>query len=123
MPHHLAPQHQSELASGNTLHVIGVVTNTERYHSRYRLARDFMARMAATPGVRLHMVEGVFGDRKPELDAGPAPVGRTADGRLVYAGVSGPPRVDVHHVRIDSNIWLKENLINYGVRQIGRAHV
>jgi hypothetical protein len=81
-----------ELVTDNTLHVIGVVSNTEGYHSRLRLARDWLARLEGTPNVAVHLVEAAHGDRHHELD-----------------GVS-------HRVRINSNAWIKENLINLGVR-------
>ena len=89
-----------ELRSDNTLHVIGVVSNTEQYHSRYRLTREWAARMATTANVRLQMVEATFGDRLPEIDS------------WQQEGFN------VHRVQMNTNCWLKENLINIGVRQL-----
>lgn len=97
--HHIAPQiHHPELRNDNTLHVVAVVSNPERYHSRYRLARDFIERMEATPNVRLHLVEAAFGDRQHEL------VEQGNDRHLA--------------LRINTNAWIKENLINVGVRYL-----
>jgi hypothetical protein len=83
------------LRTDNTLHVIGVVTNTARYHSRYRLAREWREHMEATPCVKLHMVEAAFGDRHHEV---------TTENDL--------------QLRTRSEIWIKENLINLGVRYL-----
>jgi hypothetical protein len=97
MTHHLMPHVlQTELATDNVLHVVGVVSNTERYHSRYRLARDWIARMMATSHVQLHVVEAAFGDRQHEL----------AESVLGL------------RVNVNSNAWIKENLINLGVRHL-----
>ncbi len=87
------------LASGQPLHVIGVIQNTVRYHSRYRLFRQWAKEMAATSGVVLHVVEAVYGDRHPEC----AP----ENGEYNY-----------HKVHIHSEIWLKENLINIAVKNL-----
>lgn len=84
------------LATNNTLHVIGVVQNPVRYHSRYRLFRQWLKEMLATPNVKVHVVEAVYGDRQAECDP------KTCDmGDFSY-----------HSVKITSEIWLKENLIN-----------
>lgn len=99
MTQHLV-QHirHGSLANDSTLHVVAVISNTERYHSRYRLARDFFTRMEATPHVRLHVVEAAFGDRVHEV---------TEHGHERH-----------HRVRVGTNAWLKENLINLGVRHL-----
>jgi hypothetical protein len=91
----------SGLRSDNTLHVVAVVSNTERYHSRYRLAHDFIGRMSSTPHVRLHVVETAFGDRHHE-------VADHAEG----AGGS------VLRLRTSTHAWIKENMINLGVRHL-----
>ena len=83
------------LRGDNTLHVIGVVSNPVRYRSRWRLARQWRAEMEATPNVHVHLVEAAFGDRHHEI-------ANDSDGDL--------------QVRTDSEIWIKENLINLGVR-------
>lgn len=90
--------HKPELRSDNTLHVVAVVSNLERWHSRYRLARDFVERMEATPQVRLHVVEAAFGDRHHEVAVG------GHDRHL--------------QLRVDTNAWIKENMINLGVRHL-----
>ena len=102
MGHHLYPHvEQTRLATDNTLHVVGVVSNTERYHSRYRLAREWLERMAATPHVRVYIVEAAFGDRHHEI-----------------ADVSGVDVADGLRVRMNTHAWIKENLINLGVRSL-----
>lgn len=83
-----------ELNTDNTLHVIGVVSNVEGYHSRYRLAREWAERIEGTANVKLHLVEAAHGDRQHELDR---------------SGL---------RLRINSNAWIKENLINLGVKYL-----
>lgn len=55
--------------------------------------------MCATPNVQVHVVEAVYGDREPEC----APTVLNYNYKAVY---------------IDSEIWLKENLINIGIRDL-----
>jgi hypothetical protein len=86
-----------ELRSDNTLHVIGVTSNLERWNSRYRLAREWIDRMRATPCVSLHLVEAAYGDRQHEL------VEEKEHGL---------------RLRVDTNAWIKENMINVGVRHL-----
>jgi hypothetical protein len=86
------------LQGDEILHVIGVISNPVRYHSRYRLFRQWREEMLKTPNVRLHVVEAVYGDRHPEC----AP----------EAGQD----YDFLPVKITSEIWLKENLINLAVK-------
>lgn len=83
------------LRGDNTLHVVGVVSNPVRYHSRYRLAREFVERMRDAPNVVLHIVEAQHGDRHHEI---------AGDGDL--------------KLRTDTEIWIKENMINLGVRHL-----
>lgn len=87
----------SALVKDNVLHVIGVIQNPVRWHSRYRLFRQWAKEMVATPNVKLHVVEAVLKDRAPEC----AP----KCGEYEYV-----------QVNVDSEIWLKENLINIGVK-------
>jgi hypothetical protein len=77
-----------------TLHVISVISNPCRYKTRVKLFKEFMARMEATPGVTLWVVEAVTGRHKPTV-----------------ADPDNP-----HHVvvRCDDELWIKENLINIG---------
>ncbi len=88
--------HNPELASDNTLHVVVVISNVESYHSRYRLARECIERLQGTPNVKLHVVEAAHGDRQHELEE--------SKGGL--------------RLRIHSNAWVKENLINLGIRHL-----
>lgn len=86
------------LRADNTLHVIGVVSNLERYNSRYRLARQWAERMEATPNVRLYLVEAAFGERHHEV---------TELGHERHL-----------QLRVNTNAWLKENMINLAVRHL-----
>lgn len=98
--HHLVDHitHHS-LRSKNTLYVVGVISNPARFHSRYRLARQWITKMAATPNVHLTVVETAFGDRHCEL-------------REICAALGA----DYIPLRTRSEIWIKENMINIGVR-------
>ena len=91
----------STLLLNNKLHVIGVIQNAVRYHSRYRLFRQWVKEMLGNPNVVLHVVEATYGDRAPEC----APNADTGD----YSYMQ---------VKTDSEIWLKENLINIGVKNL-----
>jgi hypothetical protein len=83
------------MISAADLHVIAVVSNPVRYRSRVRLFRDFIPRIEAS-GATLWVVEATFGEREPSVvDAG------------------NPRHI---RVRCDSELWLKENLINVGAR-------
>ncbi len=86
--------HNPELTSDNTLHVVMVTSNVESYHSRYRLARECIERLQDTKNVRLHVVEAAHGDRQHELEESKHGL----------------------RLRVHSNAWVKENLINLGVR-------
>lgn len=101
MNNHLVSHHRNkELKSDNTLHVIGVIQNSVRWHSRYRLFREWVEEMIKTPNVELHVVEAVYGDRHQECN----PV--------------GPANYNYMAVKTTSEIWLKENLINLGVKYL-----
>jgi hypothetical protein len=97
MPHIEQHVRNTELVSDNILHVIGVVSNPVRYHSRYRIAREWIDHIKATPQTKLYMVEAAFGDRHHEV---------TDDCE------------DHLRVRTRSELWVKENLINLGVRHL-----
>lgn len=90
--------HNHCLDKDNVLHVVGVISNPVRYHSRYRLFRKWYERMLATPNVKVYVVEAAFGDRPFQ--------------------VTDP--CNPHHlqVRTHQELWLKENLINLGVRHL-----
>ena len=79
------------------LHVVSVISNPVRYRSRVRLFHDNQAKQAAA-GVSSWVIEAVFGDRVPEV-ADPA-----------------NPRHII--VRCDSEVWLKEAMINEAVRRL-----
>lgn len=89
--------HHGDLKSDSTLHVVGVISNPIRYHSRYRLFREWEKKMLATPNVKLHIVEAAFGDRHHEIAKG-------ADNDL--------------QLRITQEIWHKENMVNLGVKHL-----
>lgn len=88
----------SQLINSNTLHVIGVVSNPMRFHSRYRIFREWMKAMENTPNVKLYIVETAFGDRDFEITE------------------KNNPR----HLRLHTNshIWTKENTINLAARYL-----
>lgn len=88
-----------QLRNDNTLYVVGVISNPARFHSRYRLARDFILRMEKTPNVKLIMVETAFGDRHHEIQDLCESLG-----------------IDFIPLRTSSEIWIKESMINIGVR-------
>lgn len=93
MKHLVNQVHKSnELRQDNTLHVVGVITNPSRYHSRYRLYREWVAALEATANVKVYTVEAAFGDRHHEI---------TESGHERHL-----------QLRTKSPIWIKENLIN-----------
>ncbi len=97
MSKHIVNQiHNPDLVSGEKLHVLAVISNTEGYHSRYRLARDFISRMKETPHIELHVVEAALADRQHEIE-------ESKDGL---------------RLRVNSSAWCKENLINIGARHL-----
>lgn len=89
---------QHHLRSDNTLHVIGVISNSVRYHSRYRLFREWYKEMLETPCVKVHVVELAFGDRHHECTE------------------AGNP--DHLQLRTNHEIWHKENMINRAVKHL-----
>jgi len=84
----------------NTLYVVGVCTNPVRFHSRYRLARKFIEKMAGTKNVHLTIVEGAYGARHHELDD------------------ECKARADHIALHIHQEIWIKESMINVGIRNV-----
>lgn len=87
-----------QLQSDNTLYVIGVCSNPARWHSRYRVAREWIAHMLATPNVHLIIVEAAFGDRQHELSP--------TEGQN-YTFIP---------VRVKSETWIKESMIMLGMK-------
>lgn len=94
--------HKPELCSDNTLHVIGVISNSPRYHSRYRLARKWIKEMEATPNVKVYIVELAFGDRHHEVTHSVCP--------------------NHLQLRTTHELWHKENMINLGVKWLLPKH-
>lgn len=90
------------LVHDNTLHVIGVISNSPRYHSRYRLFRKWIQEMEATPHVKLYLVELAFGDRNHEVTSSVCP--------------------NHLQLRTPHEIWHKENMINLGVEWLLPKH-
>lgn len=88
----------SELVSDSTLHVIGVIENPMRYHSRYRLFREWYAAMLATANVKVYIVEIAYGDRHFEVTDSANP----------------------QHLQLHSNqpIWHKESMQNLAVKKL-----
>lgn len=88
-----------DLVTDSTLHVVAPISNPARYHSRYRIFREWVDHMNATPNVKLHVVELAFGDRHFEV------TGRAASASELQ-------------LRSPHELWHKENLINLGVRHL-----
>lgn len=98
MSHLVSQIRRPTLISDNTLHVVGVLFNPMRYHSRYRLFREWYEEMTKTPNVVTYVVELAFGDRQFEI---------AEDGNARHL-----------MLRTDQEIWHKESLINLGVRYL-----
>ncbi len=81
-------------------HVVSVISNPVRYKSRYKLYREFAARMAKEHGIHFHTVE-------------------LQTGRRGFA-VTEPNNPYHIQLRTDDELWHKENLINLGVQNIAR---
>jgi len=95
IPNHI---HNPELTHDNTLHVVGVISNPVRYHSRYRLFREWYKQMEETPHVQVYAVEIAFGDRQFE--------------------VTDPNNPRHLQLRTSHELWHKENMINLAVRHL-----
>ncbi len=97
---HIVDQIKNKTLKDNSkLDVIIVCSNPVRYHSRYRLFRQCAKELAATSHVRLHVVEGVYKGRQAEC----APVNH---------------EYNYQEFKLHSEIWVKENLINLGVKHL-----
>lgn len=90
--------HHPDLIDDSTLHVVRVISNPVRYQSRYRLAREQEAFLKRCPHIKLYTVEAAFGKRHHEV------VERINENHLL--------------LRIKSEIWIKENMLNLGVRHL-----
>lgn len=98
-PHHIVSHiRKPELQRNNVLHVVAMVSNTVRYHSRYRLFRQWLAEMEQTPNVKVYVVEIAYGDRAHEV---------TEAGNPTHL-----------QLRTKQEIWHKENALNLGVRHL-----
>lgn len=80
------------------LYVVAVISNPARFHTRIRLFKEFQARMAATPGVKLLTVELAYGDNQFH--------------------VTEPGRADQIQLRALDELWAKENMINVGISRL-----
>ena len=97
----------SQLKTDSTLHVIGVIQNAVRYQSRYRLFKAWAQEMLKTPNVKLYVIEATYGDRAPECSP-----------KEVEPGEIDLENYQYLEVTSTSEIWLKENLINLGVKRL-----
>lgn len=93
--------HHAQLRADSTLHVVVVVSNPVRFHSRYRLARQCIERLHRTPNCKVHVVEAAFGDRHHELRDSCEALG-----------------VNFLGLRTRHELWHKENMINLAVRDL-----
>lgn len=94
------------------LHVITVISNPVRYHSRYEHYENFKKHMEAA-GAILHTVEIAFGDRPFEV------TGRNK--RSFMDLVSGAPACENPNeiqFRSFDEIWHKENMINLAIARL-----
>lgn len=92
--------HGDVLDGDNTLYVIGVVSNPARWHSRYRITREWITHMVEQPNIKLTMVEAAFGARHHEIC------------------VPEATQFDQILVRVNSETWIKESMINLAFRNI-----
>lgn len=82
---------------------VACISNPCRFASRYRLYREFRKHIVEELGANLLTIECAFGDRPHEV-VGPE--------------VHPNPR-EIHiQVRSDSEVWIKENLLNLGFRHM-----
>lgn len=91
--------HRPQLKHCNTLHVIGVCSNPVRWHSRYRIAREWIEHMTNHNNVHLTVVESAFGDRHHEL-----------------RHCCNDNQVEFIALRTKTEAWIKESMINVGAR-------
>lgn len=86
------------LLTNNVLHVVSVVSNPVRYQSRFRLYRYFVNHMQKIPHAIHYTVECAFGDRAFEMTDSTNPLHL--------------------QLRTSQELWLKENMINLGVKHL-----
>lgn len=87
-----------DLLSDSTLHVVAVISNPVRFHSRYRLFREWADQIESTPNAKLYVVEIAHGDRHFEV---------TETGHERHL-----------QLRNSHELWQKEAMINAGVRHL-----
>jgi len=78
-------------------YIVAVLTNFQHYATRTRLFKEFVERMDRC-GAKLYVVEGVLNDSPFEVTS-----------------VGNPRHIQV---RLKSEIWYKENLINIGISKL-----
>lgn len=88
----------SELRGDNTLHVVGVIFNPLRFHSRYRLFKKWQKEMLETPHVKLYIVEVAYNHQHFEV-----------------TDACNPQHLQL---KTKQEIWLKESAINLAVRYL-----
>jgi hypothetical protein len=87
------------MSTHKRLYVIGVLSNPVRYEARWRLYRQFQKHMADS-GVTLITVEQAFGERP-----------------FMVTEAGNPQHVQVR-AGDESELWVKESLINIGLRHL-----
>ncbi len=84
----------------NKFHVVTVISNVNRYSTRYELYKQFED-YVLSQGINLTTVEIAFGKRDFEV-------------------IKENPRVNYVKLRTDHEIWHKENMINLGIERLPR---
>jgi hypothetical protein len=79
------------------LHVICVISNTQRYNSRYKLYKNFEKHMKCS-GATLYTVELAFGDRP--------------------FAITEPNNPQHFQIRSLDEVWFKESMINYAASRL-----
>ena len=110
-PHHLDPEHDSIVNRHATEHhwFISVISNPNRFKSRYALFRKFRKHILQDMGANLLVVECAHGDRSHQITGSEGEVRRELGSRGEYQEVQ---------VRNRSFVWLKENLMNVGAQRL-----
>lgn len=99
--HEMSTYFQRQDRLHHPLYVVTVIYNAVRYRTRWKLYQDFAKRMAEA-GAVLITVEAAFGRRD-----------------FAVTDASNPYHVQV---RVSTELWLKENLINRGVARLSELH-
>jgi hypothetical protein len=94
----MSPPMSPTVEEDPTLYVVVAYMNPRRFDNRLRLFREFEQRMLATPGIVMYVVECAFGQRPFEATSPTNPLHK--------------------QVRSNDELWLKERLINIGVRML-----